>query len=585
MNQEENIIIINNEKDSAMNYRERRHDDWNDNYTLYRDKVITNRLTQRQTVNVPLMKYGMLTILKEINESPLIYFENKDNNKTNEILFNEVFDYYAGKTKMNIKDRMDKKQCILYGRTFKKLNIVDGEFTFEVVDPQDMLVERHVDPAMLDSARTIIQIGIFRTLTDILNNEDYSNRGKDLLKAYVGDMPIQEEESNFSRFVDKQKRMSDMGLIDAYDPVVGETYIELNEVYRKEYDKKLEQNIIQVYVVASTDSGLIELYKKPLHEVIGATEDNYWYDHFPYTSWATDIERTDFWSDSPADIVRQPNKLLNAWISQLSENRTLRNLNMHYYNASNSQFVPQTFQPVAWGWYPVPGNPNELIKDVQVPDLSESLDEMQFVINIAEKAIATSGTTGGTIEDRQVTLGEVQLAVANAKARTRDISLFYNEDWKEFGEKYVKMIEAGKDKLDPIVVYKKGRNGKKLYRKEIEVGKLFTKSGYDVDVKIASERQEQAIETINKLQAVKSIMPNNKPLNDIYEQRLLEFIGLTSEEMRDVIDYQKSLEELSKAEVPTPEELGGTMGMTPQPTTRPQAPVIPQVPTSPEGMM
>ena len=258
---------------------------------------------------------------------------------------------------------------------------------------------------------------------------------------------------------------------------------------------------------------------------------------------------------------------------------------MHYYNASNSQFVPQTFQPVAWGWYPVPGNPNELIKDVQVPDLSESLDEMQFVINIAEKAIATSGTTGGTIEDRQVTLGEVQLAVANAKARTRDISLFYNEDWKEFGEKYVKMIEAGKDKLDPIVVYKKGRNGKKLYRKEIEVGKLFTKSGYDVDVKIASERQEQAIETINKLQAVKSIMPNNKPLNDIYEQRLLEFIGLTSEEMRDVIDYQKSLEELSKAQVPTPEELGGTMGMTPQAPARPQAPIIPQVPTSPEGMM
>ena len=257
MNQEENIIIINNEKDSAMNYRERRHDDWNDNYTLYRDKVITNRLTQRQTVNVPLMKYGMLTILKEINESPLIYFDNKDNNKTNEILFNEVFDYYAGKTKMNIKDRMDKKQCILYGRTFKKLNIVDGEFTFEIVDPQDMLVERHVDPAMLDSARTVIQIGIFRTLTDILNNEDYSNRGKALLKGYVGDMPIQEEESNFSRFVDKQKRMSDMGLIDAYDPVVGETYIELNEVYRKEYDKKLEQNIIQVYVVASTDSGLI----------------------------------------------------------------------------------------------------------------------------------------------------------------------------------------------------------------------------------------------------------------------------------------------------------------------------------------
>jgi hypothetical protein len=37
-------------------YRERRHPQWTDNYLLYRDTLITNRLTQRQSVNVPLMK-------------------------------------------------------------------------------------------------------------------------------------------------------------------------------------------------------------------------------------------------------------------------------------------------------------------------------------------------------------------------------------------------------------------------------------------------------------------------------------------------------------------------------------------------
>jgi hypothetical protein len=35
---------------------DRRHDQWTTNDRLYRDTVITNRLTQRQIVNVPLMK-------------------------------------------------------------------------------------------------------------------------------------------------------------------------------------------------------------------------------------------------------------------------------------------------------------------------------------------------------------------------------------------------------------------------------------------------------------------------------------------------------------------------------------------------
>lgn len=39
--------------DADRRYRERRHPQWTDNYQLYRDTVITNRLTQRQSVNVP----------------------------------------------------------------------------------------------------------------------------------------------------------------------------------------------------------------------------------------------------------------------------------------------------------------------------------------------------------------------------------------------------------------------------------------------------------------------------------------------------------------------------------------------------
>ena len=54
------------DKQSAFLYRRRRQPDWTDNYTLGRDKVQINRLTQRQSVNVPLIKSTVKTLLKDI---------------------------------------------------------------------------------------------------------------------------------------------------------------------------------------------------------------------------------------------------------------------------------------------------------------------------------------------------------------------------------------------------------------------------------------------------------------------------------------------------------------------------------------
>jgi hypothetical protein len=46
------IDIINKDPNSDRMWRERRHATWTLNYELARDTVITNRLTQRQSVNV-----------------------------------------------------------------------------------------------------------------------------------------------------------------------------------------------------------------------------------------------------------------------------------------------------------------------------------------------------------------------------------------------------------------------------------------------------------------------------------------------------------------------------------------------------
>ncbi len=117
--------------ESDRRFRERRHQQWTDNYLLDRDIVITNRLTQRQSVNVPLMKETRKTILAS-SEPQDIYFENLDNDVQKELLMNEWFKHVAERERLELLNEIDKKQEFLYGRSFWKLNIMDGRLRFEI---------------------------------------------------------------------------------------------------------------------------------------------------------------------------------------------------------------------------------------------------------------------------------------------------------------------------------------------------------------------------------------------------------------------------------------------------------------------
>ena len=59
------IEVISKNLEADRRWRERRHSQWTTNYELYRDTVITNRLLQRQSVNVPYMKKTVKTYLTQ----------------------------------------------------------------------------------------------------------------------------------------------------------------------------------------------------------------------------------------------------------------------------------------------------------------------------------------------------------------------------------------------------------------------------------------------------------------------------------------------------------------------------------------
>src|SRR5690348_11723436 len=161
-------IKLRNYKLASYTWQQRRHPQWTENYELYRDTVIINRLLQRQSVNIPLMKGIIRTLLSKFQSKRDLVFESQENDKLKDIFKNEYWKYCVQRTRLNQKDTVNKKQVMLYGRTFWKLYIAAKHFCADIIDPHDILVDRDADPADLDgTAKCVTHLHIYRTLRDL----------------------------------------------------------------------------------------------------------------------------------------------------------------------------------------------------------------------------------------------------------------------------------------------------------------------------------------------------------------------------------------------------------------------------------
>lgn len=550
------LSLLRHNKDEGYNYRERRQDDWRTNYTLYRDRVIYNRLTQRQSVNVPLMKTVIKTNLKDVDDMAAMHFTSLDNDSQAEVFQNEYWRITMEENNMQIKDIVDKKQVMFFGRTFKQIQIVDGKIKITIVDPQDILVSRYLDPTNIHSSRYLIHTHIFVPISSLENNPDYDQEAVAELKEFYGtEAGLLKSAENEQSLIEKNQRMADLGLVDTDSPLLGETYVELSLHFVFRREKGEDEDQIYLYVEAD---GMKRLMKKPLEEVMGVTKSHYWRTHFPYNTWADDVEMQDFWSDALADIVRQPNVILNSYFSQLVENRTLRNYGMQYYDATAEGFVPQTYEPEPFGWYGLPGKPADIVQAIQIPDLSESIDEMAYITTMVEKATGATSTQQGVESQKQITLGEVKYALTEAKERVKGMSKYFIPAWEELGQMFLMVIEGGHDKLDMVKIYKKGRNSDDMYSREVMPKDWMTEAGYTVRVWSQDEKSAEETAELEKINPVKAAMSDNPVVDETFKRKLLEFANFTPDEINQALEYEKKKKEALMASMN-----GGMMGLPP----------------------
>lgn len=521
------------EKDGANELQKRKHSDWDENYELFRNKTKTNRLTQRQAICIPLMKETIKTALSKIDEAPNIDFKEMGGDEDKAIIFQEIWDSGAINNKLELEDILDKKNVLLYGISTKKLNITDEGITIETLDNFDVVFDPLMRIGDIETARFIVQQNIFRSIREILADKRYLDEGKEKLKMWA-DSPagVTQGEENREVYEAKMQRLEEMGVSHKDFPLYagGDRVINLTEHYTTIWNEKEEEWERRVIVYAD-DS--IKLLDKSLKELIGV-------DFYPLVTWAEDPETADIYSDSIADIVRVPNQVINVWVSQLIENRTLKNFQMHWFSPSKG-YTPQTYTPGPGVMLPAPPSDdiNKVIKPVEISGLDDTMTAVQFLTNIVERGTGTTAIDKGQGERGSQTLGEIEILVGKSVERAIGMTKFYRMAWYEVAWKWEKMMHENAPKI--LTLYKTGRSGM-IYTKKVLAQNWRSKEGYKASVSSSSEQEQNEFSTIQKWQFIISQHPENPVLRTLALKRELELLDLTSDELKQIEDAESPRE-------------------------------------------
>jgi hypothetical protein len=528
---DKDTIIANHikDKEESIRFKERRFNQWNENYALYRDKVFINRLTQRQPINVPIIRETIMSWISKIDEAPKLRFETRDNtnaDKDGEILFNTMYEFYYDKLKLDILDNVEKKQVGLQGRGFKKIAFSKGEIFIDLIDGYDIEIDPRVNPLDIQTATYLKQTHIYRSLKEILANPKYSSEAKKELKQFLdtkrGILKSAEDEQSYHL---RKERLENLGVTNFDEFGASDLLVELNESYDlvwNDTDKTFERRLR----VIATDSVL--LLDVPLKEAIGITR-------IPIVTWASDPDSVDFWSDGIADNVRTFNKITNMYISQDLENRTYRNFGMYFYNTMNGTFQPRAFEAKPFGMYGLPGNPSEIMQQIRIESLGDVSSQISWLKNLIQSSVAQTPTERGVKEAGEQTLGQVKLQLAGSKGMNQVVSKNYRNAWKELGNLFYDILKE--NSKGSMKIWKKAPNGDYV-SKDIFPSEWKTPNGYEVIVKIDAEANAEDDFDLKKIQYIKNSFMNNPVAIKIAKKKELELLNWTPQEIEAVMSAE-----------------------------------------------
>jgi len=180
---------------------------------------------------------------------------------------------------------------------------------------------------------------------------------------------------------------------------------------------------------------------------------------------------------------------------------------------------------------------------VNISGLDDTLEAINFLTAVVERGTGATAIEKGVGEQKNQTLGEVEILVGKAVERSTNIAKFYRRSWYDFARKWYKLMKAnarGKKEL-----FRTGQSGK-LYSKTVYRSDWVSEAGFEPIVRSSSEQEQDNVKAIQKWQFLLNMFPTNPALRRIAEKRALEIVDLTPDELKEVEDAEKQMEQAAQ---------------------------------------
>lgn len=504
----------------ARQYKQGKTSNWRKNEDLYYGKKV--KLEEaRANVDLNRMQEFVHTFLSKIDNSLVFKFTHRKVSQISRVKrLNSLRVFDANRDFWDLKDIVGKKQAVMYGRAIYSY-FADSEKMYtphlENVDVYDFLIDPSAGGIDIERAMYVGRYGVVKTARDLrdgMKSGTYLKYDTQILLNGSGnaDESSQEETNKASRTYDTNVTTSQ------------------KEMSRKDKFKFWEWYTTfdgERYYLLLSETGSTAVRVEKLTDIF---ESNL----YPFWTWATYPDLTEFWSPSPADYVREIFMAQAVSINQMLDNAEQINKPQKVVDVTLVEDLA-SLKYRKDGYIKSKGDVNKALSVIQVPSINTPIEVFNILESIQEKSSGITAASKGVAEEDKVGIYE------GNQANTADRFGFINKAYSFGYQGFAKRWEAGvrEHLTKKIAVDILGPNGVDL--EEVSRKDIFWKND-SFGILVESSNAELALSMNDKKMKIGFLQANAmNPVQNPKKAYETEagINNFTEEEIRQLMDTQE----------------------------------------------
>ena len=396
---------------------------WQLNENLYYgNKKKSNE--SRANVDLGQMQEYLHTLLSKIDNPLTFKFEKRKESQLKRVKrLNALKDFDADRDNWDIKDLAGKKQSILYGRAIYAYAAHSDQGyrpQLDNVDVYDFLVDPSGGGLDLENARFMGRYGVVKDRSELEGNKMYIKTQVDTLLQGKGNNTERPQEE-----LNKQNRVYANKHEQGQKEHTSDDKFKFFEWYTTYQGKRYYLLLSEPGACAIRIEKLTDLFKS-----------NLW----PFWTYASYPDLTEFWTPSPADYVRELIMAQAVSINQMLDNAERVNKPQRIIDTSAILDVSE-LKYRRDGYIKVtPGTSGTAVKTMETPSIDTPLEVFRQLETIKQQA---SGVTAGALGVAD-TDGRATIYEGNERNTADRFGLFnksYSFGYRRFGHLYMHGVD------------------------------------------------------------------------------------------------------------------------------------------------